>query len=193
MRGKSTDMEMMGEGMNAVEMLKADHRKVEQLFEQFESSTTKREKMKLVKEVINELTIHTKLEEKLVYPILLEEKEDEDMTQEAFEEHHVVKNVLAELSKMDGSEENLKAKVTVLCELVKHHVEEEENEMLPKLEQTGEDLNELGEKMAQEKMKLMSKNTSRGRASSRGSAKSSGKKTATRTIGRSSSGRRKAS
>lgn len=193
MRGKSTDMEMMGEGMNAVEMLKADHRKVEQLFEQFESSTTKREKMKLVKEVINELTIHTKLEEKLVYPILLEEKEDEDMTQEAFEEHHVVKNVLAELSKMDGSEENLKAKVTVLCELVKHHVEEEENEMLPKLQQSGEDMNELGEKMAQEKMKLLSKNNSRRRTSSRSAAKSSGRKTANRTIGRSSAGRRKAS
>lgn len=189
MRGKSTEMEMMGEGMNAVELLKADHRKVEQLFEQFESSTTKREKMKLVKEVINELTIHTKLEEKLVYPILLEEKEDEDMTQEAFEEHHVVKNVLAELSKMDGSEENLKAKVTVLSELVKHHVKEEENEMFPKLEQSGEDLDELGETLAQEKMKLMSKNNSRRRTG----AKSTGKKTATRSIGRSSSGRRKAS
>ncbi|MBX9571210.1 MAG: hemerythrin domain-containing protein [Candidatus Obscuribacterales bacterium] len=191
MRGKSTEEAMVSSGMNAVEMLKADHRKVEGLFEQFESSTTKREKMKLIKEVINELTLHTKLEEKLVYPILLEEKEEEDMAQEAFEEHHVVKNVLKELSSMDGSEENLKAKMKVLSELVDHHVQEEEKEMFPALEKTGEDLTALGEKISQEKMKLMQRGS--GRRSTRASAKSSGRKTATRSISRSTTGRRKAS
>ena len=190
MRGKSTET-AMSDGMNAVEMLKADHRKVEELFKQFESSTTKREKMKIVKEVINELTIHTKLEEKMIYPILLEEKEEEDMAQEAYEEHHVVKNVLAELSKMDGSEENLKAKVKVLSELIEHHVKEEEEEMFPALEETGEDLEALGEKMAAEKSKLMAK--SRSRRSGARATKSTGRKTAARTIGRASSARRKAS
>lgn len=194
MRRESTEMENGVEmpesnknGSSVVEVLKADHRKVEQLFEDFESASTKRERLKITKQVINELTIHTKVEEKLVYPILLEEKEEEDSAQEAYEEHHVVKGVLAELGKMDGSEDNFKAKMKVLSELIKHHVKEEETELLPALEQSGEDLEALGQEVLAAKQKLMARKTgSTGRSSSKGTAKARG-------FGRSTQARKKAS
>lgn len=169
------------ESMNVVDMLKSDHRKVEKMFSDFEASSKKSEKMKLVKELINELTIHTTLEEKLVYPILLEEDDDEEATREAYEEHSVVKNVLKELASMSGSEENLDAKVKVLSELIKHHVKEEENELLPALKECDVDLEDLGQEVMEAKEKLMMKNSKNKTASK------------SRSLAKSTNSRRKAS
>jgi len=139
---------------NAIWLLKQDHRKVEELFKDFESSRTTNQRYQLIQQIIKELDLHTRVEEKLLYPIL--EKEDEEKNGEANEEHHVVKLVLAELAEANGSESNLKSKVKVLSEIVKHHVKEEENGIFQTIERSGVDMDELGQKIVQEKTRLMS-------------------------------------
>jgi short-subunit dehydrogenase len=140
---------------DVIDLLMADHRKVEGLFEEFENSRTKVQRRKLLEKIITELSIHAAAEEKHVYPAYMQE--DEDMTQEAIEEHHVVKMVLKELSSFDGSEENVKAKVKVLSEMVQHHVEEEESEMFPEMRKMDLDLMEMAEDVKAEKEKLLSR------------------------------------
>lgn len=150
---------MMGEP-EIISMLKADHRKVEDLFAEFESARTSRQRKSLMDKIITELTIHATLEEQIVYPPIM--VQEEDGAKEAYEEHHVVKAILRELSRMDGSEENCKAKVKVLQELVEHHVKEEENELLPKLKESDEDLDMMAETVKKKKMRML--NTSKGRS-----------------------------
>lgn len=140
-------------GPNAIDLLKEDHKKVEGLFKQFEESSGKRQRGKLLEQILSELNAHATAEEKLVYPLLAQEG---DKTREAYEEHHVVKLLLVELAEYDGSEENVSAKVKVLSELVKHHVKEEEGELLPKLKESGVDLHELGRKIQSEKSRVQS-------------------------------------
>lgn len=145
---------MIGEP-EIVTMLKEDHRKVEGLFAEFESARTSRQRKSLIDKIVTELTIHATLEEQIVYPPIM--REEEDGAKEAYEEHHVVKGLLRELSKMDGSEENVKAKVKVLSELIQHHVKEEEGELLPKLKETGEDLDMMAETVRKHKMRMLNK------------------------------------
>lgn len=138
---------------NAVDLLKADHKKVDMLFKKFEKSENASDKQVLVDTIVKELSIHATVEEQLVYPIV--DEEDHECAGEAVEEHHVVKLLLAEIADMRVSDDKMDAKMSVLCELVKHHVKEEEHELLPKLKQTGTDLEELGENIAQRKKRLM--------------------------------------
>ena len=147
--------EMSGQEGDVIDLLMADHRKVEGLFEEFENSRTKIQRRKLLEKIITELSLHATAEEKHVYPAYMQE--DEDMTQEAIEEHHVVKMVLKELSSFDGSEEKVKAKVKVLSEMVQHHVEEEESEMFPEMRKMDLDLMEMAEDVKAEKEKLLTK------------------------------------
>lgn len=142
---------------NAIWLLKQDHRKVEELFKDFESSRTTNQRYQLIQQIIKELDVHTRVEEKLVYPILA--KEDEEKNGEANEEHHVVKLVLAELAEANGSESNLKSKVKVLSEIVKHHVKEEESGIFQTIERSGTDMDELGQQIVKEKTRLMSENS----------------------------------
>ena len=165
----------------ATDMLREDHKKVKGLFEQFEHAESD-EKKQLVATTLQELEIHTTLEEEIFYPAaqeaLQDNSEEEDTIDEAWEEHHVVKLVAAELKKMRSSDERYDAKFTVLAESVKHHIEEEENELFPKLE-SHIDGEELGKKMMARKQKLQqtdngSKKSSRSKsrtASNRGKAK----------------------
>jgi hemerythrin-like domain-containing protein len=116
------------------------------------------------------LKVHTALEEEVFYPAAREEIDEEEKIDEALEEHHVAKLLIAELSKMKPSDERFDAKFKVLAESVKHHIEEEESEMLPEVE--GElDTDRLGEKMAQRKQALEVRMN--GASSGRGSKKSS--------------------
>lgn len=139
-------------GTDAVSLLKADHRKVEGLFKEFEKSDDNDDKRALLKQIIKELTVHTTVEESKVYPIL--EHEDEDGSNEAYEEHHLVKIMLDELTKMDAADPLTAAKVKALSELVKHHVQEEELELLPELQSMDVDLEALGEVIVEEKGRL---------------------------------------
>jgi hemerythrin superfamily protein len=143
---------------NAIEMLREDHQKVKDLFEHFEA-TESGDKKEIVATTLRELEIHTTLEEEVFYPAArqalkkTDSEEGDDIMDEAWEEHHVVKLIAAELKKMRASDERYDAKFTVLAESVKHHIEEEEDELFPKLE--GHiDVEGLGEKMMARKEKL---------------------------------------
>ncbi|MBX9568008.1 MAG: hemerythrin domain-containing protein [Candidatus Obscuribacterales bacterium] len=137
---------------NVIDILKADHREVEGLFKEFENAISDEERKNLIDEIVKEISVHASVEEKLVYPELESEGEK---TKEALEEHHAVKMLLAELADMTGSEETAPAKVKVISEMVKHHVQEEELGLLPKLKSKAEDLDELGALVLQEKELLL--------------------------------------
>src|SRR5262245_33373477 len=120
--------------MDAISLLKADHRNVEQLFKRFEKAGERAyvEKRELVDRMIEELSMHAAIEEQLFYPVARATvPKTESITLESLEEHHVVKWLLAELQGMDPHAERFDAKVSVLMENVRHHVKEEEGTLFP--------------------------------------------------------------
>jgi hemerythrin superfamily protein len=141
-----------------IEILKRDHEEVRALFKEFESTENKRSQGRIVREALLALDVHAGIEEDLYYPAVeaaLGESEQETMA-EAEEEHHVVHLLIAELREMTPSDENFQAKFTVLMENVRHHMEEEEKEMLPKAAKaiSGEEASQLGEQMWTRKQEL---------------------------------------
>lgn len=136
--------------MKATDLLKKQHRQVKTLFKQLEKTEDARGRRQLMDQVADALKLHTRLEEEVFYPAVAEmgTQKAREMIMEAFEEHHVVDLVLAELPKVDPEDERFEAKMTVLSELVEHHVEEEESEMFKLAQKLGADeLKELGERM----------------------------------------------
>src|SRR5688572_12675346 len=111
----------------AVALLKEDHVKVKGLFDAFEAAKSKAAKKKIVREALTELKVHAAIEEELFYPAV-RKKIGKEIMNEADEEHHVAKLLIAELDVMDGSESHFDAKFVVLAENVRHHIKEEENE-----------------------------------------------------------------
>lgn len=138
--------------MDAFNLLKADHRKVEELFSQLESASGQA-KMRVFEQIKMELELHTHIEEKIFYPALEKPKQTHDLTLEAYEEHDVVKKLLREMSKAKSATEEWQAQAKVLQENVEHHVEEEENELFEKAEAalSEEQIEALGEQMQAEK------------------------------------------
>jgi hemerythrin-like domain-containing protein len=139
--------------MDAITMLRDDHRSVEKLFKRFEDAGPRAfvEKRNVVDRIIEELSVHAAIEEQLFYPVTRATVPAvEQVALESLEEHHVVKWVLSELEGMDPEDERFGAKVTVLIENVRHHVREEEAEYFREVraELGGRALNELGEAMA---------------------------------------------
>ena len=115
--------------MDAIVMLRDDHKTVEALFKKLE-----KDDLSVVPDICAALTQHAFIEEQVFYPAVRAEVDDSlDEVLEAVEEHHVVKVLIAELEDLDASDESYKAKATVLMELVRHHVEEEEGEMFPQV------------------------------------------------------------
>jgi hypothetical protein len=159
--------------MDAFNLLKADHRKVEKLFSELESARGQA-KMRVFEQIKTELELHTHIEETIFYPALEEPKQTHDLTLEAYEEHDVVKKLLSELSRANKVSEEWEAKAKVLQENVEHHVEEEENELFKKADAalSEEQIETLGEQMASEKERMQTGKA--GRAPS--SKKSSGAK-----------------
>lgn len=146
---------------DAIVLLKEDHKTVEKLFKEFEKAgeNASAQKRKLVDSMIKELTTHTYIEEEIFYPAArAAAPETKDHVLESVEEHHVVVWMLSELSKLDPSDERFDAKVTVLTENVRHHVEEEEKEWFPEVRKTmgRKELRELGERMIAAKAKAPS-------------------------------------
>lgn len=143
-----------GEAPDPIAMLKEDHVKVKGLFDEFEAARTPRSKQRIAREAIIELDVHAGIEEEIFYPAFMAEseaEETEEITLEAEEEHHVVHVLIAELKEMLGSEDpRFEAKFTVLAENVRHHIKEEETQMLPKARKLGKArLAELGAEMMQ--------------------------------------------
>jgi len=142
----------------ALEMLEADHRKVEMLFDQYEEmkeGAGEDEKRELSQRICMELKVHTQIEEEIFYPWARENMEEEDLIEEAQVEHQSAKDLIAQLEGAGEIDETYDAKVKVLGEYVKHHVQEEENEMFPKVESMQEELDELGQEMTARKVELM--------------------------------------
>ena len=145
---------------DAVALIKADHREVEKLFHEFEDAGDRayKTKQQLVSQIIKELEVHATIEEEIYYPAVdaKAKKDGKELVAEAVEEHHVVKVLLGELATMSAEDDAFDAKVTVLMENVRHHVEEEEEEMLPQSEKIlgEEELTRLGEVMAARKRQL---------------------------------------
>ena len=142
--------------MDAITLLRDDHRKVEDLFEQFEKATGDGRKQKLALEICKELTIHTIIEEEIFYPSF-EGMVDVDLLKECFVEHDAAKVLIAEIEAGGPSDEYYDAKVKVLKEEIEHHVEEEEKPKEGLFAQTREadvDLRELGERIQTRKQAL---------------------------------------
>jgi len=136
--------------MKATDLLKKQHKEVKALFKKIENTEGARERRRLMNEISIALEGHTSIEEEMFYPAVrgLETQKAEEMVLEAFEEHHVVKLVLAELPQVDPADERFEAKMTVLSELVEHHADEEEKEMFKVAQKLGkEELEALGEQM----------------------------------------------
>src|SRR5687768_2622341 len=138
----------------AIAMLKEDHEKVKALFDQFETAKSRPAKKKIVRQALEELKIHAALEEELFYAAVRKSVGKEIMN-EADEEHHVAKLLIAELDVMDGSESHFDAKFMVLAENVRHHIQEEEGEMLPKAQRVKLDFEALAAKMSRRKERLL--------------------------------------
>ena len=140
-----------------LQVLHKDHKNVQEMFFQFTQLEDNRDKKKLVSQIITELSIHARAEEEIVYPAIRKAVDAEDLMDEADTEHHVVKFLLAELGEMSPADDHYDAKVTVLCELVKHHVDEEEKEIFEKIKMADLDLEKLGKKVIDRKEELAKK------------------------------------
>lgn len=138
--------------MDAISMLKEDHKTVEKLFKRFENAGDRAhvEKRAILDRIIEELSMHAAIEEQCFYPVARATvPSTEDIALESLEEHHIVKWVLSDLETMSAEAERFDAKVTVLIENVRHHVKEEENDFFPKVRKALDraTLSKLGEVM----------------------------------------------
>lgn len=141
---------------DAIALLKEDHRKVEELFETFERARGDERKADLVRQICLELEIHTIIEEEIFYPACKGKIKDTDLLDEGYVEHDGAKVLIAELLDAPSSDEFYDAKVSVLSEMIKHHVKEEEQRdgMFAQAKRNGADLVALGQSMAARKQEL---------------------------------------
>jgi hypothetical protein len=138
---------------HAISILKKDHETVKELFDKFEKSEGMAEKERIIQKAVMELKIHATIEEEIFYPTVRREV-GEDIMNEADEEHHVARLLIAELDAKGGGGVHRNAKFTVLAESVRHHIKEEENEMLSKAKGADIDFETLGQKMLDRKREL---------------------------------------
>ena len=139
--------------MDAFEMLKNDHAKVASLFDRIEPATDAATRQQLFAQLKQELDIHAHIEETILYPALKAAAETRDITEEAYEEHQEVKDLLAELEATPADSEEWGDMIVELRENVEHHVEEEEGEMFTKAREvlSAPQINEIGARLAAEK------------------------------------------
>ena len=142
---------------DAIALLKDDHRKVEELFEQFEKASGDGRKETLAQEICLELSVHAQIEEEIFYPAC-EGKVEEDLLKESYVEHDAAKVLIAQISAGSGeTDEFFDSKVKVLQEEIEHHVEEEEKRMeglFSQARKAGLDMDALGEQLAARKQEL---------------------------------------
>ena len=146
----------MAEKQDAIALLKADHREVEELFEQFEKATGDGRKQKIAEQICLELSVHSSIEEEIFYPAC-EGKVEEDLLKESYVEHDGAKVLIAEILKGGPDDEYYDSKVKVLSEEIEHHVEEEEKRMeglFAQARKAGLDMDALGEQLAARKQEL---------------------------------------
>jgi hemerythrin-like domain-containing protein len=146
--------------MDAISLLEEDHRKMKKLLSELESTTERGLKTRedLFATVKDELTVHETIEEEIFYPALKEHPKTKEIALEAYEEHHVVDMVMAEIEDVPSDDDTWGAKFKVMKENIEHHIEEEENEMFKQARQVFEEgeLEALGEQMRLRKEQLSS-------------------------------------
>ncbi|HWJ33719.1 MAG TPA: hemerythrin domain-containing protein [Steroidobacteraceae bacterium] len=142
---------------DAIALLKADHRQVEQWFEEFKSARSPSKKQALAANICNALKAHTTIEEEIFYPAFLRATKDEDMHHEAIVEHDGAKKLIVEIEASSPDDDYFDAKVTVLSEMIKHHVREEERPsgMFAEAKKSKMDLEEIGRELAARKQELL--------------------------------------
>jgi hemerythrin superfamily protein len=142
---------------DAIALLKADHRQVEGWFEEFQSSRSESRKQDLSKRICMALKAHTVIEEEIFYPAFLEATQEEDIHHEAEVEHDGAKKLIAEIEKAGPDDDYFDARMSVLSEMIKHHVREEEKRdgMFGKARQSKMDLAALGRELANRKAQVM--------------------------------------
>jgi hemerythrin superfamily protein len=145
-----------GKRADAIALLKSDHRQVEAWFAQFSKSKSPQKKRQLADSICDALTVHTTIEEEIFYPAFIEATGDKDMHHEAVVEHAGAKNLIAEIQSMSPDDDYYDAKVTVLSEMIKHHVKEEEQPggMFSEAKKSDMDLQALGEQLRARKHEL---------------------------------------
>ena len=160
---KTQSTKYRNSGQKAISMLKADHRKVEGLFKRYEKSNKRSAKAKLAQAICLELSVHTTIEEELFYPAVRGAVEEE-IHDEAYVEHDGAKMLIAELLKGMPEDDFYDAKVTVLSEMIKHHVKEEEQPggLFAQARKDQIDFDDLGRKMKARKRELVAKMKSHG-------------------------------
>jgi hemerythrin superfamily protein len=143
---------------DAISLLKADHRQVEEWFSEFESARSASKKQQLATSICDALTVHTTIEEEIFYPAFLQATEDKDIHHEAVVEHDGAKQLIAQIQGMSPDDGYFDAKVTVLSEMIKHHVKEEEKPggMFAEAKKSEMDLDALGEELLARKRELQS-------------------------------------
>jgi len=149
-----------GPRQDAIAILKADHRQVEHWFEQFEKTGSAPRKETLARQICHALQVHTQIEEEIFYPAFLAATEEKAIHHEAEVEHNGAKKLIAEIESSGPDDDYFFAKVTVLSEMIKHHVREEEKSggMFAQARKSDLDLKQLGERLAARKAELDSGN-----------------------------------
>ncbi len=142
-------------GKKATTLLRADHKKVDSLFDDYENATSSAKKKTLVSQICTELTVHAQLEEEIFYPAFKKALKDKELVPEATIEHETLKDLIAQVEGEKPEGEMFDAKIKVLSEYVKHHVKEEQNEMFPKAESSDLDMVQSAAKLMERKAELL--------------------------------------
>lgn len=152
----STRTRARGKRPDAIALLKADHRQVESWFSQFSKAKGAQRKQQLATQICDALTVHATIEEEFFYPAFIEMTGDKDLHHEAVVEHAGAKALIAQIQSMSPSDDYYDAKVTVLSEMIKHHVKEEEQPggMFSEAKKSDMDLQTLGEQLLARKQEL---------------------------------------
>ena len=141
--------------VDAITLLKQDHREVEEYFEAYEQTKNDKKKAELARQICNALTVHAQIEEEIFYPAARKATGDDELLDEATVEHASAKQLIAEIQGMSVGAELFDAKIKVLSEQIQHHVEEEEKELFPETKKTDLDLDAVGEQLAARKAELI--------------------------------------
>lgn len=143
---------------NATQILRQDHQKVKALFDKFEQGKAGDAKRRWAKQAMNELKVHARVEEEIFYPAVKNSIEASELVDEAKKEHQVAKSLISQLEKAsaldDGEGSDFEAKFSQLIQAIQHHVEEEEGEMFPQVEDSELDLSALGARMMKRKQEI---------------------------------------
>ncbi len=159
MPSKSPSSAAKSKTPDAIALLKSDHRQVEEWFSQFDKTHSRSRKQALATNICDALTVHTTIEEEIFYPAFIEATGDRDVHHEAVVEHAGAKKLIAEIQGMSSADDYFDAKVTVLSEMIKHHVKEEEQPggMFAEARKSDMDLPLLGEQLQARKKQLQAR------------------------------------